>query len=418
MLRNSWILFLWIVSTTSISMCLGRNLVYIKRHKCKISEPNRKLTKPDLSALTASENVNKPQNHDKLLQHDIKTYNKDFLLKQSDIVRNNIALHKLKPEICWNIQDLNLRRRGKRCGVRLRMHLDIIRPDKSNYDNLIPVIIQAEPEDNIKAKYFNISLLNAQSIRNKDSIIHHQISQDNIDAIVFIETWLTESDGDKVWIGVTELQTTNYKLYSCPRKNKRGGGIALCTRPTYKVRLISEGEKSTFQYAKWCMETSHMCLTVLGIYRPPSGSAIKVLGKLTDWLPKNALLDTNPTIMGDFNLHVNNENDDDSMNFLEMMLALGLKQNVMFDTHKSGNTLDLIFTETESKITVKSVYKGEQLSDHSIVHMVISLQKDKYEKCVIQFRDLTNLNYEELADDIHTICTRRRKRYQYSFCMV
>lgn len=227
MLRNSWILFVWIVSTASISMCLGRNLVYIKRHKCKISEPNRKLTKPNLSALTASKNVNKPQNHDKLLQHDIKTYSKDFLLKQSDVVRNNIALHKLKPEICWNIQDFKLRRRGKRCGVRLRMHLDIMRPDKSNYDNLIPVIIQPEPEDNIKAKYFNISLLNAQSIRNKDSIIHHQISQDNIDAIVFIETWLTESDGDKVWISATELQTTNYKLYSCPRKNKRGGGIAL-----------------------------------------------------------------------------------------------------------------------------------------------------------------------------------------------
>ena len=113
--------------------------------------------------------------------------------------------------------------------------------------------------------------------------------------------------------------------YSCPRKNKRGGGIALCTRPTYKVRLISEGEKSTFQYAKWCMETSHTCLTVLGIYHPPSGSAIEFLGELTEWLPENALLDNNPIIMGDFNLHVNNENDDDSMNFLEMMLALGLK---------------------------------------------------------------------------------------------
>ena len=105
--------------------------------------------------------------------------------------------------------------------------------------------------------------------------------------------------------------------------------------------------------------------------------------------------------MGDFNLHVNNENDDDSMNFLEMMLALGLKQNVTFNTHKSGNTLDLIFTETNSTITVKSVYKGEQLLDHSMVHIVLSLWKDKYEKCVIQFRDLTNLNYEELADDIN-----------------
>ena len=147
------------------------------------------------------------------------------------------------------------------------------------------------------------------------------------------------------------------------------------------------------------METSHTCLTVLGVYRSLSGSATKFLGELTEWLPRNALLDTNPIIMGDFNLHVNNENDDNSMNFLEMMLALGLKQNVTFDTHKLGNTLDLIFTE--SKITVKSVCKGEQLSDHSIVHMVLSLQKDKYEKRVIQFRDLTNLNYEELAADIN-----------------
>ena len=48
------------------------------------------------------------------------------------------------------------------------------------------------------------------------------------------------------------------------------------------------------------METSHTCLTVLGIYRPPSGSAIKFLGELTEWLPENALLDTNPIIMGDF----------------------------------------------------------------------------------------------------------------------
>ena len=220
MLRNFWILFLWTVSTTTISMCWGRNLVYIKRHKCEISEPNRKLTKLDLRALTASKKVNKPQNHDKPLQHDIKTYSKDFLLKQSDVARNDITLHKLKPEICRNIPDLNLRRRGKKCGVRLRTHLDIMRPDKSNYDNLIPVTIQPEPEDNIKAKYFNISLLNAQSIKNKDSIIHHQISQDNIDAIVFTETWLTERDGDKVWNGATELQTTNYRLYSCPRKTE------------------------------------------------------------------------------------------------------------------------------------------------------------------------------------------------------
>ena len=148
----------------------------------------------------------------------------------------------------------------------------------------------------------------------------------------------------------------------------------------HKHEISEPNRKLTKPDLRALTASKNTCLTVLGIYHPLSGSAIEFLGELTEWLPENALLDTNPIIIGDFNLHVNNENDDDSMNFLEMILALGLKQNVMFDTHKSGNTLVLILTETESKITVKSVYKGEQLLDHSIVYMVPSLQKNKYEK--------------------------------------
>ena len=55
--------------------------------------------------------------------------------------------------------------------------------------------------------------------------------------------------------------------------------------------------------------------------------------------------DTNVIILGDFNLHVNDFNDDNAMNFIETTQALALEQHVKFHTHTSGNMLDLVLTE-------------------------------------------------------------------------
>ena len=50
----------------------------------------------------------------------------------------------------------------------------------------------------------------------------------------------------------------------------------------------------------------------------------------------------NVILVGDFNLHINNPNDDDACKFMETTQALGLQQNIAFPTHVSCNTLDLI----------------------------------------------------------------------------
>ena len=42
---------------------------------------------------------------------------------------------------------------------------------------------------------------------------------------------------------------------------------------------------------------------------------------------------------------MNNESDENAANFKELMVELGLMQHVTRPTHKSGNILDLIFTE-------------------------------------------------------------------------
>ena len=43
-------------------------------------------------------------------------------------------------------------------------------------------------------------LLNAQSVKTKDSIIHHQIVQNKTDILLVTETWLTSKESDKIWL--------------------------------------------------------------------------------------------------------------------------------------------------------------------------------------------------------------------------
>ena len=70
-----------------------------------------------------------------------------------------------------------------------------------------------------------------------------------------------------------------------------------------------------------------------------------------DWIAETSANDKNLVICGDYNMHVNNLNED-AASFLETNEAFGLKQHVTFATHTSGNTLDLIFTEINGGIGV------------------------------------------------------------------
>ena len=55
------------------------------------------------------------------------------------------------------------------------------------------------------------------------------------------------------------------------------------------------------------------------------------------------------------NIHINNsDTDDDASTFLETIEAMGLQQHVNFDTHRKGNALDLMLTESYGGIIIKS----------------------------------------------------------------
>ena len=181
------------------------------------------------------------------------------------------------------------------------------------------------------------------------------------------ETWLSDKDADKVWINSSDLNKNGLTLLTSNRKSKQGGGLALVGKTKYKPKQVSEKELNTFQVVEWNLSVSHNCINVFGIYRPPLGSLLEFLDEFTEWVSDVMSNKLNVILAGDFNLHMNNPNDDNAANLIDCMTALGMSQQVHFTTHKLGNTLDLIFIEDFSDLHIKSCTQDDFISDHCVI---------------------------------------------------
>ena len=141
------------------------------------------------------------------------------------------------------------------------------------------------------------------------------------------------------------------------RTGKKGGGVALIAKSHLKVKQTGEGQLRSFQFCKWQVQTHHTTITLVSIYHPPYNNKTKVtnaefLDEYMDCIAETLANDKNLLICGDYNLHVNNPDDEDTANFLDENTNICLKQHVRFVTHTLGNTLDLIFTEVNSEIGI------------------------------------------------------------------
>ena len=96
----------------------------------------------------------------------------------------------------------------------------------------------------------------------------------------------------------------------------------------------------------------------------------------------------NVVIAGDFNLHIDNDEDPVAQLFINMMAALGLDCHVDFPTHENGNNLDLIFTEMFSEMKIIRCTPGAYLSDHCTIEYLLSLKKGQLQKKEIKYRKL------------------------------
>ena len=101
----------------------------------------------------------------------------------------------------------------------------------------------------------------------------------------------------------------------------------------------------------------------------------KVLDEFTPWMGDMMTNHSNIILMGDFSIHVGDEDDPEAMTFLDTVEALGLEQWVDEPTHRSDNILDLVVSGAEDKTKPVRGTTGGFISDHRIVHFTLELKQ-------------------------------------------
>ena len=85
----------------------------------------------------------------------------------------------------------------------------------------------------------------------------------------------------------------------------------------------------------------------------------------------------NLVLLGDFNIHVNKLDNQNTQAYLDTMEALGLVQHIDQQTHQLGNTLDLIYTESLEPIRICHTFTSSYISDHRLVGIELQMRKQQ-----------------------------------------
>ena len=107
-------------------------------------------------------------------------------------------------------------------------------------------------------------------------------------------------------------------------------------------------------------------------------------------------------VVGDFNIHyeniLNQKNDSDTQEFLSILNAFGLAQNVENTTHIRGGIIDFVITHSDDneKISNISLLKEQCSSDHFPIQFTMDIQPfTKKDKFTYETRNWDNVDMEQ-----------------------
>ena len=130
-----------------------------------------------------------------------------------------------------------------------------------------------------------------------------------------------------------------------------------------------------------------------------------VLDDLSGFLEEVPTLYSNIIIAGDSNLHVDGVVNPDAQVFLDLLTAFGLQNHVKFTTHNSEHTLDLIFSECISSLSVKVSIPGQYLSDHTSIISHLSIDEPLLEVKEGTYWKLKGLSTDEMSIGLNEVFT-------------
>ena len=324
-------------------------------------------------------------------QHD-HTYTRHQLISMSKVLDTCIAYKTLPFGAINAIREFKINRK---LILDKRSTRTIIKQTGINKGNLVKVQTNFDQ----LSKFTRIGTLNARSVKNKSDLILETCLLHNLDMAVITETWLKDTDEDQAWLQSSEMTQKEYRLDTINRNKRKGGGIALLYRKDLHPTRLQTSKYDTLEAGRWKVSIKNKQIVILGIYHPPLGSSpsntsAKFLEETTDLIQNTMSKYKNLVILGDFNIHIRDLEDQDAVTYSDTMEAMGLQQHILQPTHRLGHTLDLIYTESTDNIKVIESFIGEYTSDHRLVGIELEIRKHRDKVLPTKRRD-----YKEFSID-------------------
>ena len=274
---------------------------------------------------------------------------------------------------------------------------DSFRSKGPYYGNLIYVEKTSATDIKQHTEKVNIMLTNVQSIKSKELQLYKVIKEENIDLCVVTETWLSNKIEDDTWVKCSVLNNDNLKLANVNSISRKGGGIALVYCNNLKVRHLEDANQMSFEYAIWGLQHKGTKMIIMAIYRPPYSTMNQAtiqsfFEEFTDQMETKSNEYSNIIVLGDFNIHINNDQDADANRFKDIMEALGPQQHVSFSMHRYGNTLDHIYTELGSTVIINYCKEGPILCDHTAVICGTNIQRENMTRKEVSYRKINEID--------------------------
>lgn len=145
------------------------------------------------------------------------------------------------------------------------------------------------------------------------------------------ETWL---DLNNRAVVLAESAPPDFNFIDAPRVDKKGGGVAVIFSDVFQCSQVSFGDFSSFEYLAAILKCSPRVLLLI-VYRPPKYSS-SFFDEFAELLSIISMEYDCLSISGDFNIHVDNPNDNNAKELNNLLDTFGLSQHVSRPTQTKG----------------------------------------------------------------------------------
>ena len=255
-----------------------------------------------------------------------------------------------------------------------------------------------------QVKPLNCALVNTRSCIKKTQDIQHLLTDRNLDICALVETWIMTDDN----ITPIQLCPQGYKCLSTSRTDRQGGGVALLFKEGLNIKQDMKYNFNSMECMDYQIALPGKQVRLGLIYRPPEKSVLDFVLEFAEYMEENINFKGEHLLIGDFNIHMNNKEHQDTITFMDMLDTFALGNHIDFSTHKLDNTLDLVISNSASNIIGKAE-QGELFSDHYVVLFNLSISNAISSTREISYRKIKSINIEELQTDIYVSDIHTRK---------